>query len=127
MPSRSQPFALQLLAPDLLFTRTPGFVSLANFFASLSQLAVLYTVPVCTCIDPGRRAKSGTWINTDFAGLASVKGLSNTNAGLHLIPCVIATSSSSLLTGWWMSKVCFSLPLVCVTELLLPIPDREVL
>ncbi|KAM0755600.1 MFS general substrate transporter [Meredithblackwellia eburnea MCA 4105] len=72
-----------LLAPDLLFTQTPGFVSLANFFASLAQLAILYTVPV--------------WFS-------SVKGMTNANAGFHLIPSVVSTSASSLLTGWWMSK-----------------------
>ncbi|KAM0752749.1 hypothetical protein T439DRAFT_181881 [Meredithblackwellia eburnea MCA 4105] len=72
-----------LLAPHLLFTRTPGFASLTNWFAAMAQFAMLYSVPL--------------WFN-------AVKGLGNSEAGAHLIPNVVATSIASLSTGLIMSK-----------------------
>ncbi|KAI5478711.1 MFS general substrate transporter [Pseudohyphozyma bogoriensis] len=83
-----------LLAPELLFTRTPGFVSLTNFFASMAQLAILYSVPL--------------WFSV-------VKGLSNSNAGLHLIPSVISTSASSLISGWIMGKTGYYRLMLAIT------------
>ena len=31
----------------VIFTRTPGFVALSNFFISMSQFAILYSIPLC--------------------------------------------------------------------------------
>ncbi|KAL8293616.1 hypothetical protein RQP46_000317 [Phenoliferia psychrophenolica] len=72
-----------LISPQLLFTRTPAFASLTNWFSSMAQFAMLYTVPL--------------WF-------AAVKGQSNSLAGAHLIPNVVSTSVTSLAVGYIMSK-----------------------
>lgn len=38
----------------VIFTRTPGFVALSNFFISMSQFAILYSIPLCVrrCLWP---------------------------------------------------------------------------
>lgn len=35
-----------LLSPKLLFSRTPGFVSLTNWFITMSQFAIIYSIPL---------------------------------------------------------------------------------
>ncbi|KAK4701815.1 hypothetical protein P7C70_g4407, partial [Phenoliferia sp. Uapishka_3] len=72
-----------LISPHLLFTRTPGFVSLTNWFSSMAQFSMLYSVPL--------------WFS-------AVKGASNSAAGAHLIPNVVGTSIASLAAGFLMSK-----------------------
>lgn len=71
-----------LLAPRLLFTRTPGFVSLTNWFLSMAQFSMLYSIPVY---------------------FSAIQGYSNGRSGLYLIPSVISTSIASLGAGFWMS------------------------
>ncbi|KAI5481878.1 MFS general substrate transporter [Pseudohyphozyma bogoriensis] len=67
----------------LLFSRTPGFVSLTNWFLSMAQFSMLYTIPLY---------------------FVAVKGVNNSRAGTYLIPNVVFTSVASLGAGMWMSR-----------------------
>lgn len=72
-----------LLAPHILFSRTPGFVSLTNWFASMAQFAILYQVPLY---------------------FTAVEETTTSYAGLHLIPNAVVASTASLLAGIYMAK-----------------------
>lgn len=72
----------QLLAPRILFTRTPGFVSLANWFIAMSQFSIIYSVPLY---------------------FSSVEQTTSSYAGLHLIPNAVFASACSLGAGILMS------------------------
>ena len=72
-----------LMPMSVLFNRTPGFVSLACWFISISQYGILFNVPLY---------------------FIAVKGRSAANAGMHLIPNAITASACSLGSGLIMGR-----------------------
>ncbi|KAK4700525.1 hypothetical protein P7C70_g5721, partial [Phenoliferia sp. Uapishka_3] len=72
-----------LLAPRILFARTPLAVSLTNWFASMAQFGILYQVPLY---------------------FSAVEQTTTSYAGLHLIPNAVFASTASLLGGIYMAK-----------------------
>ncbi|WFD41808.1 hypothetical protein MPSI1_000444 [Malassezia psittaci] len=72
-----------LMPLSVLFNRTPGFVSLACFFVSVSQFGILFNVPLY---------------------FTAVAGKSASNAGMHLIPNAITASACSLGSGLIMGR-----------------------
>lgn len=71
-----------LLSPKILFSRTPGLVSLTNWFISMSQFALIYNIPLY---------------------FSAVEQTTTSYAGLHLIPNAVFASTASLLGGLYMS------------------------
>ncbi|KAM0755662.1 MFS general substrate transporter [Meredithblackwellia eburnea MCA 4105] len=72
-----------LLAPRILFSRTPLAVSLTNWFASMAQFGILYQVPLY---------------------FSAVEETTTSYAGLHLIPNAVFASTASLLAGIYMAR-----------------------
>lgn len=72
-----------LMPLSVLFKRTPGFVSLACWFISMSQFGILFNVPLY---------------------FTAVKGFTAAEAGMHLIPNAIAASACSLGAGLVMGR-----------------------
>jgi hypothetical protein len=67
----------------VLFTRTPGFVSLTNWFISMSQFGILYNVP---------------------AYMIAVEQKSSGHSGAYLIPNAVLASTASLLCGFYIAR-----------------------
>ncbi|KAK4049022.1 hypothetical protein OIV83_004383 [Microbotryomycetes sp. JL201] len=72
-----------LLSPKILFSRTPGFVSLTNWFITMSQFAIIYSIPLY---------------------FAAVKQYSTSYSGTFLIPNAVFASTASLLAGLYMAR-----------------------
>ena len=72
-----------LMPMSVLFRRTPGFVSLACWFISISQFGILFNVPLY---------------------FIAIKNTSVASAGMHLIPNAIAASFCSLGSGIIMGR-----------------------
>ncbi|SCV68049.1 BQ2448_170 [Microbotryum intermedium] len=72
-----------LLAPRILFSRTPGFVSLTNWFATMAQFGIIYQVPLY---------------------FSAVQQRSTSRAGMYLIPNAVLASTASLLAGLYMAR-----------------------
>lgn len=72
-----------LMPLSVLFHKTPGFVSLACFFISVSQFGIMYNVPLY---------------------FTAVAASSAANAGLHLIPNAVTASACSLGSGLIMGR-----------------------
>merc|ERR1711939_64362 len=72
-----------LLPLRVLFNRTPLFVSLTNWFITMSQFGIIYQVPL--------------YFN-------AVEQTTSSYAGLHLIPNAVFASTASLLAGIYMSR-----------------------
>ena len=72
-----------LLPLRVLFSRTPLFVSITNWFITMSQFGILYQIPLY---------------------FSAVEQSTTSYAGLHLIPNAIFASTASLLAGIYMSR-----------------------
>ncbi|KAI3627093.1 hypothetical protein GLX27_001239 [Malassezia furfur] len=72
-----------LMPMSVLFNRTPGFVSLACWFISISQFGILFNVPLY---------------------FTAVAGTSASRAGMHLIPNAVTASACSLGSGLIMGR-----------------------
>ncbi|KAI5479235.1 MFS general substrate transporter [Pseudohyphozyma bogoriensis] len=72
-----------LLAPRILFARTPLSVSLTNWFASMAQFGIIYQVPLY---------------------FSAVEQTTTSHAGLFLIPNAVFASTASLLCGIYMAR-----------------------
>ncbi|KAK4056000.1 hypothetical protein OIO90_002995 [Microbotryomycetes sp. JL221] len=72
-----------LLSPKILFSRTPGFVSLTNWFITMSQFAIIYSIPLY---------------------FAAVKQYTTSYSGTFLIPNAVFASTASLLAGLYMAR-----------------------
>jgi MFS family permease len=68
---------------QVLFTRTPGFVSLTNWFISMSQFGILYNVPMYHI---------------------AVGQQSSGRSGAYLIPNAVLASTASLLCGFYIAR-----------------------
>ena len=72
-----------LMPMSVLFNRTPGFVSLACWFISISQFGIVFNVPLY---------------------FVAVEGTRSSVAGLHLIPNAVVASACSLGSGLVMGR-----------------------
>ena len=72
-----------LLPLAVLFNRTPLFVSLTNWFITMSQFGIIYQIPLYH---------------------VAIEQTTTSYAGLHLIPNAIFASTASLLAGIYMSR-----------------------
>ncbi|KAL7006572.1 hypothetical protein EMMF5_003738 [Cystobasidiomycetes sp. EMM_F5] len=72
-----------LLPLRVLFNRTPLFVSLTNWFITMSQFGIIYQIPLY---------------------FSAVEQTTTSYAGLHLIPNAIFASTASLLSGIYMAR-----------------------
>ncbi|WFD01888.1 hypothetical protein MOBT1_000568 [Malassezia obtusa] len=72
-----------LMPMAVLFRRTPGFVSLACWFISISQFGIMFNVPLY---------------------FTAIAGTTAADAGLHLIPNAVTASACSLGSGLIMGR-----------------------
>lgn len=89
-----------LLAPRILFSRTPGAISLACWFASMAQFAIIYRA-ARSCQTKALKLTTLAEIPLYFS---AVEQTTTSYAGLHLIPNAVFASTASLLSGIYMQK-----------------------